>query len=315
MYPGDIDVSAAVSPPADPLLQAISDFGATISGAPNFAYALATRRAQRADIEALDLSKWSLAFCGAERVDAEVMRRFAAKFSPSGFRESALYPCYGLAEATLFVTGGRRGSGLKIRKRRSAAAQGVELETVGCGSPAPEHHLMVVDPETLMERRPGSIGEIWVRGPSVAQGYWGRREEAQSSFSVSSGGPSDARYLRTGDLGFVEGDELYLVGRMKELVIVAGRNVLPRTSSISCGPASPRSEAAGSPLLNTRTPTQSSPGFTGKLRPSFSVACDRRCSRLWRQASALARGRCCSCARAQCQPRPAARSGVRPAAT
>ena len=192
-------------------LEAISRYRATTSGGPNFAYDLCVRKVTEAEKAGLDLSGWTVAFNGAEPVRAETLERFAAAFAPCGFRREAFFPCYGLAEATLFVTGGAPGSG----------------EVVGCGRAAPDQTVAVVDPESGALLGTGQVGEVWVAGPSVAAGYWGRPEETERTFGArlaGGGGP----FLRTGDLGFLADGELFVTGRLKDLIILRGRNHYPQ---------------------------------------------------------------------------------------
>jgi amino acid adenylation domain-containing protein len=196
-------------------LETIASTGATISGGPNFAYELCVRRTSPAQREALDLSRWRVAFCGAEPVRAATLDRFAEAFAPAGFRREAFYPCYGLAEATLIVTGGQ--------PPRTAGSQ------VSCGPPLGGQRLAIADPATGQPRPPGAEGEIWLAGPSVARGYWGRPDETARTFGARLGGDPERRpYLRTGDLGYLDpAGELVVTGRIKDLIIVRGRNLHP----------------------------------------------------------------------------------------
>ncbi len=205
-------------------MEAVSRYGAAVSGGPNFAYDLCARKVREEDLAALDLSGWRLAFNGAEPVRAETMDRFAAAFAPAGFRRSAFYPCYGLAEATLFVSGGFVG------EAAGEAAGG--RAPVASGRPAEGQEVAVVDPETLRPLADGEVGEIWVRGASVTRGYWSRPEETGSTFGAriagQEGAEGEAPFLRTGDLGFLRGGELYVAGRRKDLIILRGRNLYPQ---------------------------------------------------------------------------------------
>ncbi len=188
-------------------LRAISKYGATTSGGPNFAYELCARKVTEADKQQLDLSRWDVAFTGAEPVRLETMERFAAAFASCGFRREAFLPCYGLAEATLMVTARHKGVG--------------PAET--CGPAGPDTDVRIVDPETGVERAAGMEGEIWVAGPSVAQGYWQRPEESAATFGATLAG-GEQPYLRTGDLGYWSDGELRISGRRKDLIIVRGAN-------------------------------------------------------------------------------------------
>jgi acyl-CoA synthetase (AMP-forming)/AMP-acid ligase II len=202
-------------------LNAVSRFGASISGAPNFAYELLARKSGRMDLTGVDLSKWEVAFCGAEVVRPSTMRRFAESFAGSGFRASALYPCYGLAEATVFVT----GSALHEGVRTIAAPDG--RETVSCGQAAPGERVIVVDPDIAIELADGQIGEIWVSGDHVAQGYWNKPDLTTATFSARLQPGGEGPFLRTGDLGRLFQGDLHFAGRLKDLIVWRGANVHP----------------------------------------------------------------------------------------
>jgi len=193
-------------------LQCISRFRATTSGGPNFAYELCVQKITAESCENLDLNRWEVAFNGAEPVRLRTLDQFAAKFAPYGFRRSAFHPCYGLAEATLMVSGGR-----------PATDDGGNRQRVSCGSLGDEVRLAVVDPATHRRCESAYEGEIWVQSPSVAEGYWGRPELSASVFRARLD-DHDGTFLRTGDLGFYDGNELFITGRLKELIIIRGRN-------------------------------------------------------------------------------------------
>jgi acyl-CoA synthetase (AMP-forming)/AMP-acid ligase II/acyl carrier protein len=219
-------------------LETISRTGATVSGAPNFAYDLCARKIAPDDAAKLDLRNWRLAFCGAEPIDPSALRNFAAAFATVGFRTETFYPCYGLAEATLLVTGGA-GPGalhtLHADRDRLAAneltaaspSSTSSQELVSCGRPLGDQDVRVVDPKTFQPLPTGAIGEVWVRGRSVAAGYWNHPEELLQTFGgrLADGyGP----FLRTGDLGAFHDGELYVTGRLKDVVIIRGRNLYPQ---------------------------------------------------------------------------------------
>jgi acyl-CoA synthetase (AMP-forming)/AMP-acid ligase II len=228
-------------------LAAISRFRATTSGGPNFAYDLCVRKIAPADRADLDLASWDLAFNGAEPVRPETMARFAEAFAGCGFQADAFFPCYGLAEATLFVAGGS-AAGTAGTAPRIAAFDRAQLEAgaakplpasdpasrtlVSCGRAWLGQELAVVDPATLTRCPDGQVGEVWLRGPSVAQGYWKRPEATAETFDghLAAGPATDraAPFLRTGDLGFVDGGELFVTGRLKDLIIIRGRNLYPQ---------------------------------------------------------------------------------------
>jgi 8-amino-7-oxononanoate synthase len=245
-------------------LQAISKYRATISGGPNFAYELCVRKTTPEQRAGLDLSSWSLAFNGAEPVRPETIDAFAEAFAPAGFRREAFFPCYGLAESTLMVTGGMKFEPPVVRAFDAAA-----LETgsaigrtgfvpgtrrlVGAGRELDGQDVRIVDPQTCEALPPGRIGEIWVSGPSVAQGYWNRPDATRETFhamlavpdaqsrtqSAKKWRPNPGPYLRTGDLGFFDAGELFVTGRLKDLIIVRGRNHYPQDIEHSVEEASP----------------------------------------------------------------------------
>src|ERR1043165_8261402 len=206
--------------------EAISHYQATTSGGPNFAYDLCSRKISTDDAAKLDLSSWSVAFNGAEPVRAETVDRFASRFGPYGFRRAAFYPCYGLAEATLVVTGGRKHSSPIIKRQTGLDTKSKLM--VGCGGALPGERVIIVDPESLMELKPGKVGEIWVSGPSVAQGYWNRPDETRKTFNAYLADSGEGPFLRTEDLGFIEDGELSLTGRIKDLIIIRGLNHYPQ---------------------------------------------------------------------------------------
>ncbi|HEX8183410.1 MAG TPA: AMP-binding protein, partial [Blastocatellia bacterium] len=221
-------------------LQAISKYKGTTSGGPNFAYDLCARKITEEQKQELDLRSWSVAFNGAEPIRSETLDRFVAAFAPCGFRRGTFYPCYGLAEATLIVSGGRKSDEPLIKKlgstalahgratEPSGAGDDDAREMVGCGKSLGAQEVAIVGPETFTRRLPGEVGEIWVSGRSVAQGYWNRPEETARVFRARIAGTDDGPYLRTGDLGFVYDGELFVAGRLKDLIIIRGRNHYPQ---------------------------------------------------------------------------------------
>ncbi|WNG46959.1 amino acid adenylation domain-containing protein [Archangium minus] len=224
-------------------LEAISRHGGTVSGGPNFAYELCVRKTTPEQRAALDLRSWEVAFCGAEPIRQETLERFAEAFAPAGFRREAFYPCYGLAEGTLIVSGGRKAEPPVVRRfardglpRGEARAPRVEQEGVpmiGCGQSLGDQEVRIVDPETCEPSPPGRIGEIWVRGASVARGYWERPEDTERIFHARLAGSGEGPFLRTGDLGVLDGGELFVMGRRKDLLIIRGRNHYPQDIELS----------------------------------------------------------------------------------
>lgn len=200
-------------------LEAISRFRATTSGAPNFAYDLCVERIPEAARAALDLSCWRVAYDGAEPVRQATLQRFAEAFAPAGFAPEALTPCYGLAEATLLVSAAKVGAPPRVD----------EAGRVCCGRPPSGVELRIVDPERHTPCAEGEEGEIWVRGPAVADGYEGRPEESRQTFAaVIAGEPSGEAFLRTGDLGRQLDGELFVTGRCKDLIVLSGQNYHPQ---------------------------------------------------------------------------------------
>jgi acyl-CoA synthetase (AMP-forming)/AMP-acid ligase II len=219
-------------------LAAISRHRADTSGGPNFAYDFCAQRVTPEQAATLDLSQWSVAAIGSEPVGAETMDRFAATFESCGFRYEAFCPCYGLAEATLLVTSRPKAeppvvlpvSAAALEEGRAAPANPGEAERrlVGCGRPWLGQEVRIVDSEACTVRPDGHIGEVWVRGESVAAGYWGHPEETEQTFRARLADSDAEPYLRTGDLGFVRDGELFVTGRIKDVIIVRGRNHYPQ---------------------------------------------------------------------------------------
>ena len=220
-------------------LQAISKYRAHTSGGPNFAFELCVRKIASEQRRALDLSSWQVAFNGAESVSNDTLERFAVAFEPCGFRREALYPCYGLAEATLFVSGGAKGDLFAVENvDREALERNRVLEShgndskswpvVSCGKTWLNHKIVAVNPETLVQCKADEIGEIWVAGPSVAGGYWNKPHETQESFGGYLADTGEGPYLRTGDLGYINNGELFVTGRLKDLIIIRGLNHYPQ---------------------------------------------------------------------------------------
>jgi acyl-CoA synthetase (AMP-forming)/AMP-acid ligase II len=202
-------------------LQIISDFRITTSGGPNFMYDLAARSLIPEEIPDLDLSSWRVAFCGAEPIRAAVISRFTRLFERVGFKAEAFYPAYGLAEATLLVTGNPASTVPTVCNREGK-------KIVGCGMPWHDTQLEIVDPDTLRPVPEGEIGEIWISGKGVARGYWGRPELTTQTFEARLANDDPRRFLRTGDLGFLQDGELFISGRLKDLIIVNGQKYAPQ---------------------------------------------------------------------------------------
>jgi acyl-CoA synthetase (AMP-forming)/AMP-acid ligase II len=220
-------------------LEAISRYRVTATGGPNFAYDLCVDRTTPEERAGLDLSCWQVAFNGAEPIRARTLDRFAETFAPYGFDRRAFYPCYGLAEATLIATGGRIDEPPVVATVSSRALErGVVRHVerwapdarslVGCGRALPGVEVRIVDPDSRAPCPRGTVGEIWISGPSVGLGYWGSPESRESTFAVPMAGGGAQRYLRTGDLGFLHRGELFVTGRRHDVIIVRGRNHYPQ---------------------------------------------------------------------------------------
>lgn len=220
-------------------LEAISQFRATASGGPNFAYAWCTMKIDPSQCKNLDLSCWEVAFNGAEPVRADVLDQFAEKFEPYGFNRRAFYPCYGMAETTLIVTGGSKFEPPVIRRYnkndlvehrvvRTDENDKAGRRLVGCGRVLEEEEVLIVNPETCLPLPDDQIGEIWIHSPSCGVGYWGRTEESERTFRATISPANGKSYVRSGDLGFMDRGELFVAGRLKDMIIVRGVNRYPQ---------------------------------------------------------------------------------------
>ncbi|SFX93194.1 non-ribosomal peptide synthetase [Streptomyces atratus] len=216
-------------------LRLISEQRARISGGPNFAYDLCVDRIPEADLEGLDLSHWEVAFNGAEPVRARTLERFAERMAPHGFRRGSFFPCYGLAEGTLMVSGRTVGDtpvaesfdADSLAPGQLPVHDDDGLRVVGCGPVAEDLTVTIVDPEAGTACPPGTVGEIWASGDNIAAGYWGRTDPDKETFGAGLA-DDDRSYLRTGDLGFLRDGQLYVTGRSKDLIVVRGRNHYPQ---------------------------------------------------------------------------------------
>lgn len=220
-------------------LQAISTYKATHSGAPNFAYDLCVRKITPQQKTGLNLSSWRMALNGAEPVRADVIQRFAETFKPYGFDLTAFCPGYGLAEATLKVAAVRQqdmpvflqvdADALTQNRVLGVSSNQQNVQTlVGCGHSEIDTQIVIVHPESFTQCQDLQVGEIWVSGSTVAQGYWRNPEQTQQTFQVTLKDNADKYYLRTGDLGFIKDGELFVTGRLKDIIIIQGRNHYPQ---------------------------------------------------------------------------------------
>jgi amino acid adenylation domain-containing protein len=225
-------------------LKAISKYRATTSGGPNFAYDLCVNKIRSEELAELDLSSWDLAFNGAEPLRAETLERFSHKFAACGFRANVFYPCYGMAEATLFATGGdkhqqpvmQRFLTEELERKLVVKSEISSKESrvlVGCGRLYANTKAIIVNPESLTRCETGQVGEIWLSGGSITKGYWNRTEETQATFQAYLRDTGEGPFLRTGDLGFIDNEELFITGRLKDLIIIRGRNHYPQDIEIT----------------------------------------------------------------------------------
>jgi thioester reductase-like protein len=220
-------------------LQAITRWRATHSGCPNFGYDLCVRTIKPEDHAGLDLECWENAWNGAEPVRAATLQGFRDAFVSAGFRSSTFYPCYGMAETTLQATGGHRDQPPRVLWVRAdlldrhcvqpcAADDRVSTPLVSCGRVSGAMKTVIVRAEQQICCPPGEVGEVWISGPSVGQGYWNQAEETKAAFGAYLADTGEGPFLRTGDLGFLHEGELFITGRLKDMIIVRGRNHYPQ---------------------------------------------------------------------------------------
>jgi 8-amino-7-oxononanoate synthase len=252
-------------------LEAISSTGATTTAAPNFAFDLCVERIKPEETSNLDLSRWHTVVDGAEPIRAETIERFTKAFAPAGFNSDAFFPCYGLAEATLFVAGGPWGQGAStldvsrdaLEQRRIApATAGDRLRLVASGAPSDGLVVRIVDPGTSAVVPDRRIGEIWVAGESVASRYWRAREDSDGVFGAMLPGDPGREFLRTGDLGFIDDGQLFVTGRLKDLIIIGGRNYYPQDLELAAERSHP----------NLRPGHAAAYALTGEGRERLAIA-------------------------------------------
>jgi acyl-CoA synthetase (AMP-forming)/AMP-acid ligase II len=220
-------------------LEAISRYRAVGTGGPNFGYELCARIYERRDAGGLDLSSWRVAYNGAEPIRLGTLRRFERVFAKVGFRATAHFPCYGMAEATLFIAGGPRGRALHVDSVLASELafgratpdtgrdESLRRSVISCGRVCADLSVRVVDAETRRPCPERHVGEIWVAGPSVCRGYWRLEAESRETFEARTF-DGEGPYLRTGDLGYLSDGELFVTGRSKDLIILNGRNFYPQ---------------------------------------------------------------------------------------
>lgn len=231
-------------------LRAISDYRITTSGGPDFAYDLCVRKATQEACPPLDLSRWTVAFNGAEPIRPETISKFSETFKRFGFKRESFYPCYGLAEATLLVSGGKRRSQSLVGTISYEALKDNRIVNVDAGGPdsyslvtggqiRTGQTVIIADPETMTRCPADRVGEIWISGPSVARGYYNRIAETRETFQASLADTGQGPFLRTGDLGFIKDGELFITGRLKDLIIIRGQNYYPQDIEATLQNSSP----------------------------------------------------------------------------
>ncbi|RUT07253.1 hypothetical protein DSM106972_025140 [Dulcicalothrix desertica PCC 7102] len=267
-------------------LQAISRYKATHCGGPNFGYDLCTK-IKSEQLQGLDLSSWKSAYSGAEPVRRETLEKFTHTFADWGFQARFFYPCYGMAEATLMITGGAVNNEpvyCTVDSTALSQNQIIEVEDrntqkpkhlVGCGHVWLDTKLVIVNPDTLTQCSSDQVGEIWVSGGSVAQGYWKQEEHTEQTFKAYLADSGSRPFLRTGDLGFVKNGELFVTGRLKDVVIIRGRNHYPQDIELTVE----RSNVS----IRTSCSAAFSVEVAGEERLVIAVEVDRRFIRSHRQ--------------------------------
>lgn len=247
-------------------IQAMSHYKIANTASPNFGYEYSARRIKPEECEGLDLSNWVIAGNGGEPVLPQTMDAFINKFGPYGFRPQTFMPTFGMAESVLFVAGLKEMSdppqilnlstddleNHTVNRLDDADSNGRKF--VSCGKPGADHTIIAVDPVTLKPSAPDQVGELWVKGPSVPREYWGLKDISEETFEGRTSDTNDGPYLRTGDLGFITDGEVFITGRLKDLIIIAGRNHYPSdielTVQTSGAPVRPGASAAVSEEIN-----------------------------------------------------------------
>ncbi len=278
-------------------LAAITRFSATTSGGPNFAYDLCVRKITPEQRATLDLSSWEVAFNGAEPVRAETIDQFCEAFGPCGFRREAFYPCFGLAEATLIVSGGYTREPPVVRTfeaRSLVSGRVVDAEPddegvralVGCGQSLPDQQIVIANPDEQTRCPPGQVGEIWVHGPSVAMGYWRCDEATKSTFQATLKDTGEGPFLRTGDLGFLLDGELFVTGRLKDLIIIRGVNHYPQDIERTMQQAHPRLRPDCGAAFTVEEGGQEQLVVVNEVERHKTADLDAICERIYRDVAA-----------------------------
>jgi amino acid adenylation domain-containing protein len=275
-------------------LEAISRYKAHTSGGPNFGYDLCVDKISPEQRESLDLSHWQVAFNGAEPVRYQTLERFTETFAPCGFRREAFYPCYGLAEATLFVSGNPKALAAKVQTLDDAALGQDQVvvalddsggrRVVSCGQTWADQQIVIVDPESMVRCSQDQIGEIWISGPNVAQGYWNKPEETAYTFQARLTDAGEGTFLRTGDLGFLQDGELFITGRIKDLIIIRGRNHYPQDIELTVEQSHPALRPSGNAAFSVEVGDEERLVVVQEVRRTHRKADVEKVARAIRQA-------------------------------
>ncbi len=230
-------------------LQAISRYKATTSGGPHFAYDLCVRKIPPEQCCDLNLKSWTVAFNGSEPISEPTLKQFTEKFAPYGFRKTAFYPCYGMVETTLFISGGLKTASPVFQNVNTKALGNHKVELgiddnterkilVGCGQTFFDK-IIIVDPQSKTRCQPNQVGEIWVSGASVTQGYWNKPELTKETFNAYLADTKEGPFLRTGDLGFFQWGELYITGHIKDMMMIENYHHYPQDIELTVAQSHP----------------------------------------------------------------------------
>ncbi|HKO36989.1 MAG TPA: fatty acyl-AMP ligase [Solirubrobacterales bacterium] len=266
-------------------LEVVDEHRCTLSAAPNFAYELTARRVAPEDRARLDLSSWTHAVNGAEPVRAETMARFAEAFAAAGFRDEAFVPSFGMAEVTCMATCAEapwRSTVRRLDRTRLSEGRAVEAaagdprgdDRVSCGSPTVGTRVEIVDPRTRRPLAEGVVGEVWIAGPSVGLGYLGRADETAAVFGARLADDPDTHFMRTGDLGFLLDGELFVSGRLKDLIIVRGRNYPPHDIEVTAAGSHPSLAPDAAAAFSVETPDGEGLAVVQEVASVRGVDCD-----------------------------------------
>ncbi|MFO0876010.1 MAG: beta-ketoacyl synthase N-terminal-like domain-containing protein [Gemmataceae bacterium] len=294
-YPGCQHLMSPMAMLQDPFrwLDSVSRSRAYISGGPCFAFEQALKRITAEQRKQLDLSAWRVAYVGAEPISARVLDDFARTFAECGFRRESFYPCFGLAESTLMVTGVEAGAGPLVRSFHGASLEqdrAIQADRgralVGSGKAIDDLDVRIVDPQSNAALADGHIGEVWVHGPSVAAGYFERPEATEATFGGKLASDPSRRWMRTGDLGFFAEGELFIAGRLKDVLIIRGRNYYPQDIEEVVQVASPLLKSGGGAAFTDETERGARLVLVYEVQRSYKATGDNEVFRLARAAIA-----------------------------